>query len=581
MDKVEFRPLRQSLPALFSYFIKRYPARTGLVAFCLLVSGVVEGFSIALMLPLLDLIMAGSEAQSGVSLLLCSGLKRIGLEPGLTQLLLLIVAGISLKSAIRWYAMNQVGYSVAKVATDLRNELSAALMDARWSHFVNAPSGYYTHALGMEAKIASSAYRNMISAIACLVQLVIYLLVALLTAWETALLACATGVVLLIALRRFVATSQRAGHGQITSMKILTGRLSDALNAFKSIKAMRGEKRLHKILVKETETVNEALRMKVLAGETLTAFQEPIMVAVMAGGLVFAIQWLGMEFSLLMLQVFLFQRLVFQGNMLQRTVQSIAAEESALWSIRAGIDSAHQAVEADTSRLATPVLEQAITLEDLSFSYGDRKVLDNASMTVPAGSFTLLVGPSGAGKTTILDLLAGLVMPESGDVKVDGRSLRELNMQDWRKGVGYVVQEMGLLHDSVLNNVTLGDPAISREDAEDALKRADIWDHVTSLEEGIDTMVGERGSKMSGGQRQRVALARALARKPRLLLLDEITASLDPASEEAICRTLAGVAGSMTVVAISHQQQLRDTADQVVRMEKGVLVVESEGGVTS
>ena len=135
--------------------------------------------------------------------------------------------------------------------------------------------------------------------------------------------------------------------------------------------------------------------------------------------------------------------------------------------------------------------------------------------------------------------------------------------------IGYVPQETILLHDTVRNNVTLGDPELTAADAEDALRAAGLWDVVAALPEGLDTIVGERGGKFSGGQRQRVVLARALAHKPRVLILDEATSALDPETEAAICRTLEALRGELTIIAISHQSPLVDVADRVYRMGDG------------
>jgi ATP-binding cassette subfamily C protein len=570
----EFRKTGSSW-ALIKYFFKAYPWRTCLVSFFLLVSAVVEGFSIALLLPLLETAMGpGAESGSGMSIWVRKALGSVGMEASLGNLLILIVLGITLKSAIRWGAMNHAGYSVARVATDLRHSMLDALMGARWSHFVHSSSGYYTHALGVEAKIASTAYQNLTSAIACLVFLIIYVVTAIFVAWQTAALAVVTAVLLMVVLRKLIHTSRKAGRKQIMSMKVLTGRLSDALNTFKPVKAMAGEKELQKVLEKETVTINDALRMKVMAGETLTSLQEPVMMAVLAGGLYFAIQHLEIAFAPLMIQAFLFQRLVFQSSQLQRSIQAMATQEAALWSLRQGIENAQKACEPDSSGKPHATLASALSLNDVDFSYGERGILDKVSLTIPAGTFSLLVGPSGMGKTTLLDLVAGLITPQSGAVLADGVSLRDIDLSAWRRRIGYVAQEMGLLHESVFSNVTLGDTSITRAEVEHALVEAGAWDFVSEMDGGMDAMVGERGSKLSGGQRQRIALARAMARKPCLLLLDEITASLDPESEQAICQTLESLKGRVTLVAISHQTALRNMADQVLHLENGHIVAE-------
>ncbi len=135
--------------------------------------------------------------------------------------------------------------------------------------------------------------------------------------------------------------------------------------------------------------------------------------------------------------------------------------------------------------------------------------------------------------------------------------------------IGYVPQDTMLLHDSILHNVTLGDPALTLADAEEALRAAGAWDFVSRLPQGLETMVGERGGKLSGGQRQRIVIARALINKPRLLILDEATSALDPESEEAVRQTMEGLKGQLTILAISHNRAMVQAADYVYQMDAG------------
>jgi ATP-binding cassette subfamily C protein len=142
-------------------------------------------------------------------------------------------------------------------------------------------------------------------------------------------------------------------------------------------------------------------------------------------------------------------------------------------------------------------------------------------------------------------------------------------MHKWRRQIGYVPQESWLLHDTVLNNVTLGDPALTSEDAIKALRSAGAWEFVKKMSQGINSIVGERGGKISGGQRQRIAIARALVHKPRLLILDEATTALDPENEMVICNALRELRGRLTILAISHQPALLEVADQAYRLQNG------------
>ncbi|MCP3870702.1 MAG: ATP-binding cassette domain-containing protein, partial [Gammaproteobacteria bacterium] len=279
--------------------------------------------------------------------------------------------------------------------------------------------------------------------------------------------------------------------------------------------------------------------------------------------------------SVLVLGFLLFRTLKRSGQV-QRNYQKMVVSESAYWSIQDTIEQADLAREA-LSGDREPVFESVIELRDVTFSYGDENLLDSMSLEIPVGSFTALIGQSGSGKTTNLDLISGLLQPMSGTVSIDGTPLAELNVNAWRRTIGYVPQENVLLHDTVINNVTLGDPELDESDAVRALRQAGAWEFVSRLPQGVQQKVGERGGKLSGGQRQRVMIARALAHRPKLLILDEATTALDPESEMAIYKTLRALRGEHTILAISHQPALLEAADRIYRLRNGKAVLERAG----
>jgi len=193
----------------------------------------------------------------------------------------------------------------------------------------------------------------------------------------------------------------------------------------------------------------------------------------------------------------------------------LAQNESAYWSLKQTSDSARTQKEHMGGEL-TPELETGISLRKVDFLYDGNPVFSGLDMEIPAHKISTINGPSGSGKTTIIDLVIGLIRPDGGEILIDGMPFDQIDIKAWRRMVGYVPQETVLLHDSVLYNVSLGDPKVSEARVVEALRKAGAWEFVRNLPEGLHTFVGERGGRLSGGQRQRIAIARALINDPRL-----------------------------------------------------------------
>ena len=560
---------------------RMYPGRTVLSIFCLLFASVAEGVGLLLLLPVIGAV-TGETGQGkgnnlfGVGEFLTQSLSYVGLSPTVGPLLIIIVLCIAFKSIFLLAARAQVGYTVAHVATDLRLTLLRSLLAAKWEFYVRQPVGGLANAVGTEAIRASLAYQEGAKAVSFVIQVGVYAGVAFLVDWKATLGVLAVGAIVLYALNRLVRISHQAGKRQTQLLTSLLTRLTDSLQSVKPLKAMAREDLVGPLLGSDTRRLSKALRREVISTEALSAIQDLAFAIVIAAGLYVALDGLKLPFNAVMVMVLVIAKLLTSLSKMQRDYQRMRSLDSAFWSLQATIEGAKRDREAAPGGL-TPLLEKSLRLDKVTFGYETTQVLWDVSLSIPAGSFTAIVGPSGAGKTTIADLFTGLIRPQQGHVWIDDLLLEQVDLRQWRRMIGYVPQETFLLHDSVLLNVTLGDANLTEADAEEALRAAGAWDFVRALPMGIRSSVGERGAALSGGQRQRIAIARALAHRPKLLILDEVTSALDPDSEAAICRTLQGLRGQLTILAISHQPAIVQAADSVYRLERGHVSLSSNG----
>lgn len=215
-----------------------------------------------------------------------------------------------------------------------------------------------------------------------------------------------------------------------------------------------------------------------------------------------------------------------------------------------------------------------IDVSDVSFQYSnaDKAVLNNVSFSIPKGKSIALIGPSGGGKTTMADIVLGLLEPGKGSVTIDGIDIRDC-MNSWGKNIGYIPQTIYLTDDSIRNNVAFGidEKDINDDQVWEALEGAQLKDFVLSLPEGLDTEVGERGARISGGQRQRIGIARALYRNPEILVFDEATSALDNETEKEVMKAIEGLQGTKTMLMIAHRLTTIEHCDAVYKVENGTV----------
>jgi ATP-binding cassette subfamily C protein len=540
--------------------LSQYKRQAIVVPLFLLLAGFSEGIGLITLMPLLSEVV-GSAGEHNALTGFALRLARIaGVSPSIEMMLSVVVLAMVLKAILVIIAMYHVGTAMAFVSTDLRSRVMTALMLARWAYFVRQPTGEISNAVTSEINGVGNLFWGAANATNMAIQVIIHLGLALLVSWEITVLALASGAFLMLGLSRLVGLSRRAGYEAARAFNALTGRLVDLMGGIKTLKAMSATRQLGALMEVDNQALFRATRVQIVAKEAMLSVQEPVIIIILSIGLYVTIQFDYRELDQLTMMALLFHRTVGRLGRLQSAYQQIATGEGFYVSLRGKIGNAESNRERYLGTIS-PTLIDKIEIDNLAFAYGETPAVRGLSLEIPAGKFVTLFGPSGSGKSTLVDLVLGLHVPDSGEIRIDGTRLSDLDIEAWRRSIGYVPQETMLLHDTINNNITLRDSLISRTNVASAIESAGLGEFVAGLDGGLDAIVGERGAQLSGGQRQRLAIARALAREPKLLILDEPTTALDPATEASVCDMLKELSGKITILAISHQPALAQAAD--------------------
>lgn len=563
--------LRSGAMRMLVVFVRTYPGRSTLALVGVFIASLFEGLGMSMLLSMLSVMTGAATAKPSPPQQFAMDLvAKVGLSPTAINLLFVAIGLIAMRGVMSLMANRQVGYTVARIATEMRLTLIRATMGARWQHYLDQSVGGLSNAVATEAQRASEAFQFGAEMAAMVLSSLVYLSVAFAISPQAGVAAVIAGGILLLGLRVLIAASRRAGEKQTDLQKSLLTLIGAQFSAAKPLKAMAREDHVDALLTDQTAQLERALRKQVIAKEALTALQEP-MIAIMVGiGFYLGGTVLHLPMPELLVLLFMLARVVNYLSKGQRAYQQVVVRESAYWSLVRAIDAAHENRE-PTGGTRSAKFARQIAFDAVRYSHdGKRVILDGVSLTVPAHGLTLIVGPSGSGKTTLLDLIVGLRHPDAGQVLVDGVPLSDLDMRTWRRQIGYVPQESVMVDESVAHNLTLGEE-IPEARIREALRAADALEFVDAMPEGIRTRVGQGGSRLSGGQRQRLAIARALIHEPKLLILDEATSNLDPEAQDAIVETVEHLKSRMAVLAVAHQEKLVRVADQVLRLSEGRL----------
>jgi ATP-binding cassette subfamily C protein len=580
-------PKRWRKPAVwlsaFGRVLRLVPLRTRLVVIGgLFISSVLELFGLTMIIPLLATATQVREAKAGLMLAIRAGMESLGLPFDPSFLLTAIIIGLSLKAVVSISVTRYVSNIVGDISSQYQLQLIRNLLQARWSFFIRQPLGRLVLATGPEAAAVGQCFHGVTMIIANLMQSAMFLTIAALVSWHLLVVILFICGLMFLSFGRMVQNGRAAAKRYRAQMRHQAAQFTDAMIGIKQIRAMGRTRRFTELFGAEARAMAASLRTRVFHGEYASDIQEPVIGCVLAAGFFLALHSMALPLHEVIIMAVLLVRTIsilapIQGK-LQKFVQAFDQYKS--------LDDlmGHTAAAAEVSEGKKPAsFNCSIVFEQVGFAYGSKVVFTDLSLTIPYGEITSLSGPSGVGKSTIVDLIVGLHRPRTGVIRIDGTDLREIDLQSWRSMIGYVPQEVTLFHDTIFRNVSLWDDSVTEAEVETALRLAGAWTFVQDRPKGLHAVVGERGHGLSGGQRQRISLARALLYQPKLLILDEATTGLDPETEAQICAEIQGLCRDhgLTVLAVSHQPAWQTVADQVYRISDGAARLAGKVGAGS
>jgi ATP-binding cassette subfamily C protein len=527
-----------------------------------------------MLLPLLTVLGFGGPGGNPVTTVVVAFFNLLGLPLSPTSVALFLLA-LFMVSAV-------VFLSQAYFATRLQSayvahwqmRLFEALINADWPFLRRQRSGAIVSAIaGETARLGMAFYQaNFIASSVAflLVQLGIALIIA----------PAVSVAILLLAIVLFLVT-QHLAHRATTLGRELTranaglhGTAAELIGALKLVKATAHEAEATRLLKRHVERIEflgftGAFDVQIVRAIFEYSSGAAVVFLLMAGPL-----FLGVEIGAVIIVVAMFVRLFPKVTAMRQCVQSISSmlpTYQTLQAMRAKADLAREENLA-SAPADTPHKPASIRFDHVRVvGDGGELILDDIDLELTPGSFVAVIGSTGAGKTTLIDCVLGLVDPARGEVHVDEQPMRAISRNAWRRGIGYLGQDPVLFVGTIRHNITWGRPNIDDAAATAALEAAGAG-FVLRLPGGLNTPVAERGGSFSGGERQRIALARALVGNSRLLILDEATSALDFQTEDIVVRSLAALKGKVTILAVTHRPALIEAADVVVVLEAGRIV---------
>ena len=559
-----------------SYFFKVRPWVTAGLMILVLVTAFVEGLGIGFLVPILETIdvQGDSATQSQVSGYLSGFYERLGVSFTLAPIMIGAFALFVLQAIFKYLAETQTIRIAAQFNAEMRTRIFDGLVNADLGYHHKHKGGDFVNSLINECNRYQGAFLHSMRLITAAFEATVYLALAIYLSWELVLAAGAMMGGIVFVIKSEFTRASRYGGDLTSANKMLSTTALERLSGIRILKAFnleglsssafRGHAfellRVSYAVAKSQARLDGLFRLGMMGGLLLSVYV--------------AISYIDMPIPTLLTFVFILYRFYPRVGAINKAFHQLTFSISGVDNVMMLIRETESPSIRSGTKMPSP-LQHEIRFERLVFGYdGEPPVLNDVSFSLSAGETTAVVGSSGAGKTTIVNLVMRFYDPTSGSILVDGIDLRELDLHTWRSSIALVNQDIFLFNDTVSSNIAMGKLGATEQEIVEASRQAYADEFINKLPDGYETVIGDRGVRLSGGQRQRIALARAIVRDPQILILDEATSELDSRSEQLIRQAVEELGTTRTVITVAHRLSTIRHADKIIVLDEGKLVEE-------
>lgn len=555
--------------------LKTFKRNVIISSLLMLFAGLFESIGIIILLPLLNIAFKNqSEEQSRIVMYVDQIFNYLSINPTIEMLLIFILSLMLCKIILTFLTNLFVDISILRLVINFRKKILGIVFNSRWEYFITKPIGAISNLIGTEVLNASNVFYCACRIVSNAVQISIFLFMAMLIDFKITLFSITVGILVFLLISNLIRKAKESSKNQTKQMNSFITFLLDFIQGIKSIKSMNLISNSKLFLSTNLTKIFNSGKRLLFFKRIITGVQELVNVFVILLFLYLFINYGTLKnFEVLLILVILFYRCVQRINVFQNEWQRLAVAEYPYKFLNQFLEHGTKFKEKIYEKDKISSFKKNIYFKDINYKYGNQsepKVLRNININIRKNKILCLYGRSGSGKTTLIDLITGLLTPESGSIIIDNKKVQNLSHPSWRNKIGYVSQDLFLFNDSLKNNILLG-KKIDKKKLMFALKYSGVDEFLKDLSLGLETPVGERGNKFSGGQKQRISIARALYKNPEILILDEPTSALDLDTEKFLVKKISELKGMMTIIIISHTDSFFKISDQILKLEHGFL----------